>query len=81
MPFDVLGQYYTEMAKHTLIETSKGKACFGDPEALPSNVEGGRRWRQEQAHAQDGLKDLASVERELSSALSRIRLMREDGWN
>ena len=76
---DIIGGYLDAIAEHTLIETSRGKVCGGGP-AMESNVEEGRKWRREQAHAQDGLKDLAHVERELSSALSRVRLMREDGW-
>ena len=75
---DIIGGYLDAIAEHTLIETSRGKVCGGDN--MESNVEGGRKWRREQAHAQDGLKDLAHVERELASALSRIRIMREDGW-
>ena len=58
----------------------QGQGCGGDTNTMESNVEAGQKWRREQAHAQVGLNDLAHVERELASALSRIRLMREDGW-
>ena len=75
---EIIGGYLDAIAEHTLIETSRGKVCGGDVDKMESNVEEGRKWRREQE--QDGLKDLAHVERELASALSRIRLMREDGW-
>ena len=74
---DIIGGFLDAIAEHTLIETSRGKVCGGDTDTMESNVEGGQKWLHEQ---QDGLKELASIERELASALSRVRLMREDGW-
>ena len=73
----IIAGFLDAIAEHTLIETSRGKVCGGDTNTMESNVEGGQKWLREQ---QDGLKELASIERELASALSRVRLMREDGW-
>ena len=73
---EVINKYLEDIAEHTLIETSRGKVLAGKDE-FNSNIEEGRKWNMEK---QDGIRELARIKRELTSALGRIDLMMEDGW-